>query len=320
MKKRKSKKELLEETRVARNSKKAEIEKEYEGLFKYIETNSLEEIFDLEPLEEFTQKKLIEWEGQQPLIVTGKYKDYSKVASTYQQKFVEHIRQLAPGVFEELVPLVPEFERLFGDKKDIYHNIFNSYSLNLLDAYFSFRDSINNSIIKDPHLTYYPNVGNDFDHSFSWGEHKTLLYVLHAKAIGATADDEIGGLITGLVKENLVIELLNLKIPDNFDRSVLIDFIDRIANKVTIALCDQREKRHFEYIVERRFEPFMKELNISPEEGIPSFLKLQTSLLHWAQRNSLTKDWLLRYAYYFISSFSERPDASIARDQCSSIK
>lgn len=309
-KNRKNKKRLLAEWEDAKRIKVAEIEQQFRELDKYIEANGLEKVFQLESIEEFTRQKLSEWNRQPPIIVTGKYRDYSKVETTFQQKFVEYTRQLAPEVFEELLPLVPEFDQLFGNNKDNYHSIFNSYKMDLLNAYFAFRDSINNSIIKDPYFTYHPSVGNNFDHSFTWGEYKTLLNVLYVRN-GIEDRSLYTDTIAQIVRDNIVINLFDLKIPDNFDRSVLENIVETIAKNVAQELIWNEEKFGFEYTVERNLTTFMEESEIPADEGIPVFLKLQTSLLQWAERNRLTKDWLIRYAYFFLSSFSKAPETPV---------
>ena len=57
----------------------------------------------------------------------------------------------------------------------------------------------------------------------------------------------------------------------------------------------------------RRINRFLEEFSSGDDDVLGTFVDLQISLLDWASRHNLEKDWLLRYAYYFLSKFDENP-------------
>ncbi|MEO8073743.1 MAG: hypothetical protein ABI686_10950 [Acidobacteriota bacterium] len=56
---------------------------------------------------------------------------------------------------------------------------------------------------------------------------------------------------------------------------------------------------------------FLQGISPAPENSFQDFIILQTELINWAERHHFKKDWLLRYAYFFLSEYSSNPEIKL---------
>lgn len=280
-------------------------------------------------LEEFVEKKLEEGKSQQIEIPTGKYRDEKRIVSTYQQKFVEYIRQLSPQVIEELREFVPYFDALLGGQKANYINIFARYKSEIFDLDYSFDGKINNSILKDTFLKYRPEKYKSFRPNknkpfkpgeyktyrddYKWGEHRLMLQFLYLKCVPADEEKrrEVRQGMLVLLRDNLAIPYDPLESPKEIDKSLLQKFIIIQSGKILEELLLNEEHNFFCEEAKPKIIKFLEGISPTPETSIEAFVELQIKLLKWAERHNLQKDWLLKYAYLFIWQFSNNPKLKI---------
>ena len=304
---RKSKKQLERERELVREEKKKEITELY-----YVRKKRWEELgLDLScgpfrSLEEFVKKELDKWEDEQLKIPTGKYLDTKKVTSIYQQKFVEYIRQLCPQVIEELREFVPHFERLFGEKKEKYLDIFSRFKMEIYDLDNSLDSKINYFIIKHNFLRFRPNKYHDYRYDYVWGEHRLLLHFLYFLFVRTEDTEKTNEIIQDMSKL-----LQNNLISDEIDKSALQNYLINGSSIIIKEFFSYDEHKHFREEAKQKITTFLQDISPTPEDNIADFIELQIGLLKWAERHNLHKDWLLRYAYFFLSQFSNNPDVKV---------
>ena len=126
--KQKTKAQFDRKKTLARIEKRAELVKEYNDLMQSFEftdpvklKESTTEYFGTE--EASVESGLKEWDAEQPKYPQGKYQDYGEVYVTYQQKFVEVLRDVTTQVFEDLRSLIPNFNILFGKYIEKYYEV-----------------------------------------------------------------------------------------------------------------------------------------------------------------------------------------------------
>lgn len=310
----KSKKQLDRERKLKREEKKKEFERQYYVEKKAWMESGLDSWYEFDSLEIYSEQKLNEWDSQQLKIPTGKYQDTEKIISTFQQKFVEYTRKLCPQVIEEIREFVPFFDSLFGEQKDKYLDIFNTSNLEVFDLELLLDNSINHSIIKNNFLGFRPNKYQDWQYEYNWGEHRLLfhfLYLLFVQEKSVDKRNEILQDAVNLLQNDLLVERGSLNLPDDFDESILQNYVVNQNCKIIEAILLNDDQKHFREEAEQKIIKFLQGVSPSPETNFPDFIKLQFELLKWAGRHNLGKDWLLKYAYFFLSQFSNNPNIKL---------
>jgi hypothetical protein len=79
------------------------------------------------------------------------------------------------------------------------------------------------------------------------------------------------------------------------------EIMTRVCQIVLKEALSENRVRDFTKVVEQTLSSFLKDLSDKPDTS--SFIRLQYHLLNWQAKHNLNKDWLLRYAYYFVSTF-----------------
>lgn len=312
----KSKRQIDQEYEIERDKKTKEFEAEY---YRQKEFLARDEIFNWSPLptlEQFVEEKLKAWDDEQLKIPSGKYQDKKKTASTYQQKFVEYVRQLCPQVFEELREFTPYFERLFGEQKDKYIYIFdNGKGESLFDLKSLLDSKINYFLIEDNFLQLNQNDNENWRIDYHWGEYRLLLHFLYFLFVpreSADEKDEVMQDTFQLLQKNLVNKRVVTEPLDDADKSALRDYAVHLSGKIIREILANEEYKFQLAEVKKKINEFLQGISPTPDTNIFDFIKLQIELLKWAERNNLEKDWLLRYAYFFLLQFSNNPNTKLA--------
>lgn len=311
----KSKRQIAKEYQLERGKKKKEFEAKY---YRQTEFLTQDEIFNwssLPTLEQFVEEKLNEWDYEQLKIPSGKYQDKKKIASTYQQKFVEYMRELCPQVIEELREFTPYFERLFGEQKDKYIYIFdNGKGEILFDLKSSLDSKINFFLIKDNFLQLGQNDNQNWRIDYHWGEYRLLLHFLYFLFLPRESTDKKDEVMQDtfqLLQKNLVNKRGIAERSNETDESIFRDDVIRLTGEILKEiLVSEEHKFHLEE-VKRKIIEFLQGISPTPSTSIFDFIKLQIELLKWAERHNLEKDWLLRYAHFFLFQFSNNPNTKL---------
>jgi hypothetical protein len=309
----KSKKQRDQERELLREEKKGEFETLYEERKKFFK-----EINWFRPndsLQEFVNKELDKWEQQQLKIPTGKYRDEKKDVSIYQQKFVEYTRQLCPQIIEELREFVPYFDRLFGEQKDKYIDIFGRYKDEIFDLDSSLDNEINYFLIKEYFLRFRPNSYREWNYDYTWGKYRILFHFLYFLFLpGETTEkrNRTAHETIQLLQNNLVFERNGLNLPDDFDKLIIQNYISKQSSEIFLAILSGDKQECFRKQSKQRIINFLKDISPIPETNFADFIKLQFEVTEWVERHNLQKDWLLRYAYFFLFQFSNNPDVELS--------
>jgi hypothetical protein len=308
----KSAKQLNQARDLEREKKKKEFENEYYEVKKIYEARGFNLRHEFETLDEYLERKLYEWERQQPKIVTGKYQDRLKIVAAYQQKFVEFTRQLCPEVIEELRAFVPYFDNLFGENKDRYNFIFDSHSLDIIYLNNSL-DTYINSLKSNSILAFRPENYKNLRNDYKWGNFRLLFQFLYFLVIPKDEfeNNSIRQDTIEILQNNLVVKRYSSEIPKDIDESILQNYIVQESQRI-IQEFDANRENYFVSGAKQNIGRFLKEISNDGEPKIEAFIALQFKLLMWADRHGLKKDWLLRYAYDFLKQFSNNADLKVS--------
>lgn len=107
-----------------------------------------------------------------------------------------------------------------------------------------------------------------------------------------------------LLQNKLVIERDRLNLPADFDELILKQYVINQSIKIFKEFLSNDEFEYFWKEAKRKLINFLKELSPTPETNFSDFIKLQVELLNWTEKHNLRKNWLLRYAYFFLFQFS----------------
>lgn len=259
--------------------------------------------------DECVERKLKEWKQTLRRVPTGKYQDPAQVRAEYQQKFIWQIQQLAPHVLEELRNLVPLFQDFFGSHGDKYNTIFNRYKEEFLHLDERFTGVVSAAL--DSRYLSFRSDRREFRVDFLWGEYETLLRILlflYARDPQSTEErkrEALRSLRSGIAVNWYLI-------PDNFDHAIVNNYSEDQAVLALSQLIDPAFDPFFLETSETQIKQFFAEIFGEESPHIRSFLDLQVSLLTWCHQYALEKDWILRYAYYFLLTFSSDPKIKVA--------
>jgi hypothetical protein len=317
-KKKKSTKQLIEERNEARKEKLQELRNEYKPYKR--ERNKLNKwwfgvsgesgFFSIQTQDQFINNGLSKWEFAQPVIVSGSYQDYKKSQAIFQQKFMDFKRQCCPWIIDELKETIPYFDKLFGNDKAGFHRIFEHMErANLIDSDQHLDTYVHNQLPDYRLLEFRPWFTRSFRDDYIWGEFRILLQFLYLTlaSVPASKLDVIRSSTVALLQQSLEFRpnvLSQLTGQDDAMRSYISTTSELVLRKF---LADIKSA----YFVDSAKRILARLLDDNPESNsevrVEAFIVLQTELLMWAERNKLEKAWLLRYAYYFLSKYSENP-------------
>lgn len=258
-------------------------------------------------LDDCVDRRMNDWEQNLPYYPSGRYQDKQRIVAEYQKHFVMAVQEFCPEVFDELRELVPLFKRLFGSDIDGFHRLFDIRLGEFLNHKgFEIGNSINADL--DPYIQFGifgPNFER-FSNDYRVGQTKGVLIILRTlfdsinsnKLNAEWTKDAIE-----FVRANLVFNPHKVEFPE-FDCSLLPPYLDLRAKKVVFDI----QTSGFGSYTTRHAREWLVEFLTSPEAAtepdVEAFIELQLALFEWAKRHNLEKDWLLRYAYFVISRFS----------------
>ncbi|CAN5564056.1 hypothetical protein BH10ACI1_BH10ACI1_10840 [soil metagenome] len=312
--------------RLENESQLAEKRKEFEAEYYEKQRRDKElgwdKVFPLPPLDQYIERESKEWSDKQIKVPSGMYQDWMKVCSEYQQKFIKYVCKYCPKVFDELRQFVTLFNEVFGKKNECHNLIFDPYQTEIIELNSSLISDIKNLIVENKYLDFKPYRINDFDNSFRWGENRLLFNLLARKLVSPDDSEKKKELlddIFGMIQKDLKLayHLRNEKI----DEDVLKPYISNISFDIVEGLLFGDGIKYFNNQANDSITRYLKhilkgnEQNYNSDEiepNINAFIKLQCELLNWAVRHNLGKDWVLRYAYYFLSKFSEDANVKVS--------
>jgi len=320
----KSVRKVVEERDIAREIRKKELAAEYDEQENTARSHGAEwlRLFrQLKPTREwFIDRGLEKWDEEQPVIVMGRFQDNTKALSTFQQRFMDCVRICFPDVIEELKELLPYFERFFGENRKAYDGIFERNGIDLWSVneeletflYIGTRKFLESRKIFTPLIylssTRIENLGDDF----RLGQYRLLFEFLdlsiQRENVIKKSDIDADTAFEFLRKN---IEFSSAQtLPPNNDHELFPDEVGQILVQKYI------NSSAYPYFVDKARRSLKQSFqNISPdaELDVDSFIKLHLRLLRWAEKYDLEKDWILKYAYFFLSKFSIDPNLDIQK-------
>jgi len=321
----KTPKQLREERERKRKLKKKEFGKEYHQYkIERLEVKELLKEFGsrtvlIKSKKNFVEEKLQEWENQQPLIITGKYKDDEGTEAIFQQKFVEYFVKLYPKTIEDLRELAPHFDKLFKENKDSYNVIFNWHKNELFNLNQSLDGEILSSIIECRFLGYDSLSYKNFRYDYKFGQFRLLFQVLYLLIIPENEEKKektLQNIKTALLYSITPFYTSPL-FPNDIDKFSLFNLI---LNQIEKIISDLFQNNYFIEKIESTLSKFLKDVSPNEKPDVESFIILQYELMTWAEKYYLEKDWLLRYGYLFVSQFSENSKIEISEIQVRQLK
>jgi hypothetical protein len=320
--KQKGVKQLFRERETARKKKESELKahysiakKNWEELMEYrkMDSPNLPPHEPFESMESYVARRLEEWENNQPPIISGRYYDQKHTIATYQQKFIEFIRKLYPKEIEELKAFVSFFFDLFGEDKEKYLSLFATYKMEIIDLDQTLNSYIYSLIELTPIIQFRPELYENIDYQFIWGEHRILFHFLYLLLVETDQEkkNEVLQRTVNLLRDDLFVNREIENFPQEIDESALQLYIstesERIVNKVISSGGD-----YFAYGVKEKLARFLELDRTENDElhqpKIKAFIILQVELIEWAIQHNLGKDWILKYAYDLLKQFSDKPN------------
>ncbi len=291
-------------------------------------------------IKDCVERKLREWDDQQLQIPTGRYRDEARLRAEFQQAFMTCIRDDFPFVLEELRKLTGAYDEIWPPKPtqyseiveefiqseplprlDPYIELFDNFkSSPLLQEYFSLISKIEFHLNKDLPISIFflkspirSDLGpSHFRYDNFWGEIDPLL---RATLIGQhDGKDELSFLESKLLEwiiDKLVIDLGRLS--GRLDREPIERLGHVRASMFVDSLKEASNEFDSAYRASRVFSEYLKQVASGDQLEVATFLRMQISLNAWAKKYNLEKDWVIRYAYHFLSQFSRYEDLEIEK-------
>ncbi len=317
----KTTKQLLRERELQRLAKKKEFEAQYleEKIKSKKSVNSQSsELFystSFSSKEHFVKSMLSYWDIEQPAIISGKYQDWNKFVSIYQQNFIEFTRQSYPNVIEELRAFTPFFNQLFGENQNNYMSIFDFRKEGIFVLNKHLTTYLNSLLVEDyPFLIFKPERGAFFRRfDYQWGVYKLLFLLCYLSFVNSDEEKkkEIYQDAIKLLLDSLMIKWTYFTNPNDIDESILQSLIVSKTHQICMKFLTNH-KDYFISNVKQKFSESLKGISTNKEKSIEAFIALQIELFKWAERHNLEKDWVLKYAYYFLAQFSKDPNLKIS--------
>jgi len=318
----KSVRKVVEERDIAREIRKQELAAEYdeqEDTARSHGAESLRLFRQLKPTKEwFIDRGLEKWDEEQPVIVTGRFQDNIKVLSTFQQRFMDCVRTCFPHVIEELKEFVSYFDRFFGENRKAYVGIFDWNGIDLWSLneeletfiYIGTRKFLESRKIFTPLIYLSSSRIENLRNDFRLGQYRLLFEFLdlsiQCENVHKKSDIDVYTALELLRKD---IEFPGAQAPSpNNDHELIPDEVGKFLVQKYV------NSKAYPYFVDKAKRSLKQSFqNLSPdaELDIDSFIKLHLGILRWAEKYNLEKDWILKYAYFFLSKFRIYPNLDI---------
>ncbi len=318
-KERKSKKQRDLERQAARDDQRSQFEVECRSIKEASIELGLDSRFEFN-VNECVETKLREWDAAQLQNPTGRYRDENKLRSDYQQAFTNYICSEFPYVIEELRELTSLFEQIWPENPELYIEIFDNFKCEpIFDLYNSFRSEVEFALNEDLPFSIF-TLKNQFDRpdnpfafklDYKWGEYAPLLKIL------ALNEESAQSLDLQTHKDDLVdwivqrIDIAWILLQDRFEPKRIEQFARDRATNFVATLKVAENHRHFYSQAAEVLDKYLQQISSNELVVRSTFLTLQVSVLNWARKYNLEKDWLLRYAYHFLSQISSHKNIEV---------
>ena len=326
MPRKKSVKKLLEEREIAREIRKKELEAEYdeqENIARNHGVESLRLFQKLKPTKKwYIDRGLEKWDEEEPVIVMGRFQNNIKALSTFQQRFIDCVRTCFPSVIEDLKEFVPYFDRFFGENRNVYDCIFDWNGIELWSANEGLETGISTEIRKfletrkifTPLIYLSPYRVENLEDDFRLGQYRLLFEFLdlsiQRENVLNKSDIDADTAFESLRKK---IEFSNAQaLPPNNDHELFLDEVGKVLLQKYI---DSPVFPDFVGEAKRSLQQSFQSVSPDAELDIDTFIKLHLGILKWAEKYDLEKDWILKYAYFFLSKFSIDPISIFRRSK-----
>jgi hypothetical protein len=170
-------------------------------------------------------------------------------------------------------------------------------------------------------LTFKPGNLQNWRYDYQWGEYRALLDFLYFLFVPDEPDDKRNEVLQDMnqLLQKDIIERNGIKLSADIDDSTSQKHISSKIPEIIKALVLNDEQKYFRASAERKVVEFLQEVSPTPKNSIADFIKLQIKLLNWAERHNLQKDWMLRYAYFFMYQFSINRDTKLSEIEVPSL-
>lgn len=256
------------------------------------------------PEDKFIEDGIKEWDRNRLIVVSGKYKDEQTVSNTYKQRFLEYTRACRVEVFRGLAELLPQFMEIFGKEALSFERMFDwnqlsdlvgpdqSLDFQLETTIFQVESELGTNL---PRMHVRPNKIHSADYSHRWGNFRLLLdfvWLVVLDRRGLPSAEQLARTIRS-VRRTLVV-------PDfDSDNARITAAIDRFLDSLSEMLV-QRARNSDQYFIVQARRILARIIESDDPKAVDAFVEFLISLLDWASEHGLEKDWLLRYASYFL--------------------
>lgn len=282
----------------------------------YFKKNPFESVF---PKMDHVKSRRHDWDIAAEPEVSGKYRDEGLLRSKYQQLFVVGSRALEPGKWQELNEMLPLAKKIFVDWEIGLETFFNFRFGRLAVAYRHLAEqvpAIIEGMVKKPNSEHY-NVQfrirrpNWIDHSFLWGSLRAVLYLAYLNRRSEKAGKEYELFLSSAeaaVREHLLVSRKSGRASPKRTKAENA-LADETAAAIVSSVISETSRA-----AESCRSAISRNIDRDGRPEVDTFIELMVRLIAWADRNEFTRDWLIRYAlwYLFVASRKNGKDAMSA--------
>lgn len=256
----------------------------------------------------FIELRVEEFERNRDIEVSGKYRDDLRTSNAHKKAFVELSRIINPAQWRELTSLSSLFKAAVTNtwwSNDLAIESRMLRGLVVADQLLeneiaSFVRKLG-ALLEPQHIDIQVRTkwSQNPDFQFKWGIIKEILYLAYLKQLPDHADsrhNKFLHLTQQAIKERLMIS----RVCDDGSGHEFADLeaiLPKIAEWVVtfILACESHS-------VKRCCSELSTMIKSDEESVVNSLLELIVRLIFWAEENCLSKDWLIRYALWFLDT------------------
>ncbi len=262
--------------------------------------------------EEYVEEGIEKWEREQPIVVSGRYRDEKRISNSHKNKFVEFTRACRPDIFAHLLDLKAPFRIVFGGKRLAFERMFDwhlvselvspDYSLDR-EIWSVLDELCNRHGLTLPRFEVRPNKHNLQDYSHRWGNFRLLIDVALLQTMRRRGDAIENQLLR---TRSLVKSCFHFPTLANPSSGEIDQYLEVLSKVVTLELIDRSS-----YTISTTRRIVGTIIDSDSEEIVDAFLDFVVSILDWSEKYGLEKDWLLRYACWFLDHACQDEAADI---------
>jgi hypothetical protein len=286
------------------------IEQAYENYLKNMAELGADEYFHVSSREEFREREIEKLKTTIVRKPSGLYLDKQKTLAEHQRKFVEFMIELCPNIFDELRELVGVYKKVFGENESMFGVMFDFSRLEIYELDVSLNATIYR-VLKPFGVFHCTRKASNFDIGFKWGASRLLFCILNLNSAKFRDTEELSRLedeIVGLLINHIDFYPDHLLLKD-FEETAKEELCNNVCRFIPRQIITSNEFEGFRRECDSNLTKFLNKLQLQPD--IPALIELQYKLVKWLAKHNLTKDWLLRYAYFFIAEFCKNPEIDV---------